>query len=285
MLRSPGARPKELSLGKGKSGTSSVFTALVRDLITPPINADLARVLHTEEDDDGRDTNGSRPRSTEHIVVLGPASEVAALEPDHCHESNRDLRPNVCEIVGCPGKTAIDDSDGVDLTEPLLLGEGAGDVVKDGRNDETDGEANEECSVQPSLAEYLVRTKSTPEYGCGEESVVSRAVEAVRCAGGTDILDVDLEVEDTSADDGRYQACNHLGPESVTRGNLGVVSELQIVQELNGVCTSDVSESLEEVHGERISLHPSATNELGQDVEGDWDTSDSSDDTDGDNKD
>jgi hypothetical protein len=259
----PRTRAKELSLRQLESRASSTFATHARHIVTPPIKANVTRVLHTEEDDNGRNTDGSRPRSAEHVVVLGPTSQVASLEPDHGNETNRDLRPDVSHVVGSPGESAVDDGDGVDLTKPLLLGEGASDVVEDWRHNKTYREANEEKSVQSTLAEDLVRTQSTPKHGSSEESVVSRAVEAVRCAGSTHVLDVDLEVEHTGADDGRDETCHHLGPESVAGRNLGVMCELEIVQELNSVSTSDVAERLEEVHGQSVTSDPGSADKLG----------------------
>jgi len=219
--------------------------------------------LNTEENDDGGDTNGSGPRSAKYVVVLGPASQVASLEPDHGHETNRDLRPDIGHVVRSPGESAIDDSDGVNLTQPLLLRELASDEVKNWRHNKANGEADEEKSVESTLAEDLVRAESTPKHGSGEESVVSRTVEAVGCVRGTYVLDVDLEVEYTSADDSRDETCHHLGPESVAWWNFSVVSELEIVQELDGVRASDVAERFEEVHGQGITFNPSSSDEFG----------------------
>lgn len=108
-----------------------------------------------------------------------------------------------------------------------------------------------------------MRTQGTPEHGGGEESVVSRAVEAVGCICSADVLDVDLEVEHTGADDGGDETCHHLGPESVAGRDLGVVCELEIVQELNGVSASDVAKRLKEVHSQSITSDPSSADELG----------------------
>jgi hypothetical protein len=160
----PRTRSKELSLGQLHTRTGSTLAAHGRHIVTPPVKTNITRVLNTEEDDDGGDTNGSRPRSAEYIVVLGPASQVASLEPDHGHEADGYLRPNVGHVVRCPGESAIDDSDGVDLTQPLLLGELASDEVENWRHDKTDGEANEEKSVESTFAKDLVRTEGTPEH-------------------------------------------------------------------------------------------------------------------------
>lgn len=74
--------------------------------------------------------------------------------------------------------------------------------------------------------------------------------------------------------------------------NLDVVGYLQIICERNSMGTGDIAERFEVVHGQllpesvplmytsnrtndtyRISLHPNTTDELGQHVEGDFDTS------------
>lgn len=281
----PRSWAKELSLGQMKTSASSTLTTHARNIVTPPIKTDLARVLHAKENDDGRDTDSSRPRSTEYVVVLGPASQVASLEPDHGHETNGYLRPDVSHVVWCIGETAVDDGDGVDLTQPFLLREGASDVVEDGGHNKADGKTDEEECVQSALAEDLMGTQGTPEDRGSKEGVVARAVKAVRCACGTNILDVDLEVEHTSTDDSGDEACHHLSPEGVARRNLGVVCELEIVQELDGVSTSDIAKGLEEVHGQSVASDPSSSNELGQDVEGNLNTSDGPNNADWDDED
>lgn len=167
----------------------------------------------------------------------------------------------------------------MDLTKPFLLRESARDVVENGRHNKTDRETDEEGCVEPTLAKDLVGPESTPKYRGSEESVDTRAVEAVWCIGGTDILDMDLEVENTSADESGNKACGHLSPEGVARRNLGIVCKLEIVQELNSVSASDVAEGLEEVHGQGITTNPSTSDEFGQDVESDWNTSNGSNDT------
>ena len=124
-----------------------------------------------------------------------------------------------------------------------------------------------------------MRTQGTPKDGCSEEGVVARAVKAVWCISGTNILDVDLEVENAGANESGNEAGRHLSPECVARRNLRVVCELEIVQELDGVSACDVAKRLEEIHGQSIASNPSASNELGQDVESDLNTTNGSDDT------
>jgi hypothetical protein len=66
---------------------------------------------------------------------------------------------------------------------------------------------------------------------------------------------------------------------------LQVVSNFEIVGEVDRVSAGHVTERLEVVHGKSVTLDPHTTDELSQDVEGDLDTGHSLDDTDGNDED
>lgn len=65
-----------------------------------------------------------------------------------------------------------------------------------------------------------------------EESVNSRASEPKWRVRGADILETDLEVQDGGADKGRNQSGSDLHAERVSRINLHVVRQLEVLGEL-----------------------------------------------------
>jgi hypothetical protein len=124
-------------------------------------------------------------RSRAHL--LRPEGEVALLEPEPRSCGKRDRRPHVHEVVGRPGETSNTDHDGVDLAEPLDLGELLAQQVHDYRDQrasnglgtaqlrhspvllrtngksKSDGETDEKGTVLSVGAEELVRAEGTPE--------------------------------------------------------------------------------------------------------------------------
>lgn len=139
---------------------------------------------------------------------------------------------------------------------------------KDYHDNNAQRKADEHLAVLPLVAKYLLRPHRTPEDRRGEKSVDARACELVACILCADGADVGhLEIEDANADDRADESGNHLSSKGLTRRNLDVVCELQVVGEPDGVSASDISKRLEVVHGQGVTVNPRASNELGQDVE------------------
>lgn len=164
------------------------------------------------------------------------------------------------------------------LRPPLLC-----EPAEDGQ-ERADGES-EEQQVVGALAEELVRAESTPEDGGGEEGVDTWAGETPWGVGGADAVHVHLEVEDTSAYKGGDEGGDQLRPESGPWGKLAVVRELEVVGEVDSLSSGNVTEGLEVVHAEGVTLDETTTDELGDDVKSDLDTGDGGDHADGDDED
>lgn len=88
-----------------------------------------------------------------------------------------------------------------------------------------------------------------------------------------------MEVENTRADKGRYQRSDNLSDESVTRRDLDIVGQLEIVGKVDCLSRGDVSVGFEVVHRESISRGDLRSNQLGQDVHGDLHSGDGVDKT------
>lgn len=109
---------------------------------------------------------------------------------------------------------------------PLLTGQ-----PEEEHNDNTKRKAEERDGVSAANTPETLGTNSTPKNGGGEEGVDTGAEEAEGSIGGADVLQVDLELDNTNVDKGGDETGNHLREEGKARGNLYVVSQLQVVAE------------------------------------------------------
>ena len=94
-----------------------------------------------------------------------------------------------------------------------------------------------------------------------------------------------LVVENSRADEGGNEGGDHLAVEGDPRRNVGVMSEFKILGEVEGVRGCDVSVALEVEHSNGVTREPEATEQLGDDVEGDLYIGNCHDDTAGNAKD
>lgn len=116
------------------------------------------------------------------------------------------------------------------LAQPRLLWEFFLCEVEDDGEDEAEREADEECRVLAALAEDLSWADGAPEHGCGEKSVDARAGEVVLLRWRAHVWDpVHLVVENSGADECGDERGDHLSEEGVSRGDLDVVGQLQVV--------------------------------------------------------
>lgn len=87
-------------------------------------------------------------------------------------------------------------------------------------------------------------------------------------------LDRHLEVEDTSRDKAEDKGSSHLNDEGVSRVKFGVVGEFEVIDEGHSLVDRDVSVGLEPDKSVGVTLDEGASNELGNDVKSDLNTSD-----------
>lgn len=150
----------------------------------------------------------------------------------------------------------------------------------------TKREAEKSLGVLPVGSPDLGRTNGTPKDGGSKEGVDTGASKAELGIRGAYAVNVThLEVEHTDTDERANEGGDHLSAEGVSGRNLDVVGELKVVGEPDGVSAGDITEGLEVVHGEGVSFDERTTNELGEDIQSDFDTGHSLDDTDGNDKD
>ena len=196
----------------------------------------------------------------------------------------------VGEIVWRPVNTPVDKGDRVDLSKPSLFGEVFLGEVKDDGEAETDGESDQGEHILTSRTEHPDWTKSSPEYGSGEEGVDTRAGHFEGSGGSANSLDlVHLEVEDSDANEGGDHGSDQLSTECMPGRDLEVVTEFEILREGKSLSGGDVSEGFEVVHCQRISSDPRTTDlpistfiifrndqthEFSQDIHGDLQSSD-----------
>ena len=158
---------------------------------------------------------------------------------------------------------------------PLLAEE-----VERNREKGADEETPQETIVGGTRTEHLLGPKGTPKNGSGEESVGIRTGETVllpRCANIGYLRH--LIVEDSRAHKTGNKGSEHLTAECDPRWNMGVMGELEILREVEGVHGRDVSVGLEKIHGIGVTGEPETTEQLSDDVEGDLHVCNSFDDT------
>lgn len=129
----------------------------------------------------------------------------------------------------------------MELTNELVPRELADDEPKDDGNAKTDGEAQKEPLVLAVNTKHLDGTNGSPQDGGSKEGVDAGAEETHGRVGLANVLNVDLEVEHTSADESGNERGHHLGGEGVTGRDLDVVSELEIVGEADGMRAGHIS--------------------------------------------
>lgn len=159
----------------------------------------------------------------------------------------------------------------VDPREPVGSGQFAGGVVVDYREEKTSWECGEEGRVLCACAEDSAPAQRPEQDCCCEVGLQAWAGESVLLVCFAEVGDTcDLEVHDARAHEGGYdcckskseclqyipskeiknkvRTCSNLTPEGLTRGDLEIVAEFQIISETEGVRCSHVSKALEEVH-------------------------------------
>ena len=210
------------------------------------------------------------------LVVLRPPAKVSLLDVVVEQPSHRDGGPNVRQVVRSPKKTTVQEDGSMEVPENLPLP--AEEVERD-REDRTNKETPQEVVVDGTGAEHLFGPKGAPEHGTGEESVDIWAREVVLLPGRANIGDLcHLVVEDNRADEGGDESSEHLAIERAPGRDMDVMSEFEVLGEVEGMRCSDVSVGLEVVHCGGISGEPEPTEQIGNNVEGDFYVGDSHDD-------
>ena len=123
----------------------------------------------------------------------------------------------------------------MELADELVARELADDEPEDDGDAKADGESQQEPLVLSVDTEHLDGTNSSPQDGGSEEGVDTGAEETHGRVGLADVLNVDLEVEHTGADESGDEGSHHLGGEGMAGRNLDVVGELEIVGEADGM--------------------------------------------------
>ena len=211
------------------------------------------------------------------LVVLGPPAQVTPSDVVIEDEGNRDGRPNVAHVVRGPDKSTDQKDGNVEVGEGL---EFLTKEVEGNGQDGTNGETPQETVVDRTGAEHLLRTEGTPKDGSGKESVVPRASEVILLLGQADIGDLGhLVVENGRADKGGDKSRPHLAVEGDPGSDVHVMSELEILGEVESVRGCDVSVRLEVIHSGGVTREPETTEELGNNVQGNLNVRDGHDDT------
>ena len=85
-------------------------------------------------------------------------------------------------------------------------------------------------------------------------------------------------VENGHANEGGDEGCPHLAAEGDPWGDVHIVGELETLGEVEGMCGRDVSVTLGVVYSNGVTREPEATEELGNNLQGDLDVRDGHDD-------
>ena len=151
--------------------------------------------------------------------------------------------------------------------------------IERNREEDTDKEEPQEAVVNGTNAEYLLGSEGAPKDGGGEETVETRAGEVVllvRCANIGDLRH--LVVKHGCADESGNEGSKHLGAERNPRWDVGVMSELEILSEVEGVCGGEDSEDLHVDHCSDVTGEPEATEHLCDNAEANFHVGNSLDD-------
>lgn len=210
------------------------------------------------------------------LVVLGPPSEETPPNVVVEDKGERNTSPRVGQVVGGPDETTIQEYGRVEVLKGLdVLAEEVEWYWQEGANEETP----QEDVVDGTGAVHFLGTEGTPKDGSGEEGVNPGTGEPILLVGSANIRDAHLVVEDRCANKGRYERRNHLAIKRDPRRDVDIMGEFEILSEVKGMRSGDVSVRLEVVHGSGVTREPETSEQLGDDVQGDLDVGDRLDDT------
>ena len=150
-----------LPLRQCLDGTSNTLTALEWLNVAPPVDLDLSP-LDAEQHNDPSDRDGSRERSRQDEVVLGPEPEPSVLDKDPAEPGNGHRGPSIREAVGRPPHAAVPDGYGVELPDPPAPREVLDQCPEDDWSDDAKGEPQKQRCVLPLVPEDLCRPNGTP---------------------------------------------------------------------------------------------------------------------------
>ena len=143
-----------------------------------------------------------------------------------------------------------------------------------------------ETIVDGTRAKHPLGSEGTPEDSSGEATIGSRAGEVVLLAGCANVRDLrHLVVEDSRRNKTGNEGGDHLAIESDPRRDVGIMGELEILGETEGVPSGDVSVGPKEIHAVGVTGEPETAEQLGNDVEDYLYVGDSLDDATGNTKD
>jgi hypothetical protein len=291
-LESPRSRPEVANgwVGETLRDNTSVIGIGI-DSVAPPdldgVDTDRAilGVLKDEEDEYRRNGNTRVESGGEYVVVLGPPAEVPSsnnVVEDEADDSSRDI------IDGCSWRhvTGTSEDDGHVDVFPERVGPLASENPRDGRGDGTDEEEVDQGMVHLAGREHVGGTNDTPNDRGSSEHSGRQANEAVILSNLTHALDVaehpslDTKLGGQSDDGG-----DNLSPEHGARGDLHVVTELEVRGKGKTLSHGNVSPGLEHHHGDRATRKCVSDDKLSDDIETDLLVGNSLDHSDGDNVD
>lgn len=188
---------------------------------------------------------------------------------------------NVHGRVGRNVTETSEDQGHTDLANQRHLGEHASKSVDDEGRDETSQPEVLEAFVNSARREQMLGADSTPNDTSVVEGLDRGTGEGSLCCLGADVLDsahgpFDCgELAQTGPDSG-----DKLGSEQRSLGHMHVVTELQILTEVQSLSHDNVSEGLEHHHGDGVTGLDVTDDELGEYVETQLNVGESLDDTD-----
>lgn len=261
-----------------RAGQTIIATA-ADDVGTPPANADIV-VGQTEELDEGGDGHTGGESSRQDEVVLRPQGEPALADKEPGESTDGNSRPHVRHVVRGPLQGTSDRDNRVNVADSGAIGELLSDKPVDKNNDNAEGKANQGGRVCATNTPKSLGTNSSPENRSSEESVVARAVKTERRIRRADTFQMNLELKDTNVNKSGHERGYHLCEEGEAGSNLDIMRKLEIIAESQCVGTGNVAVRLEETHGKSVTFDKRAANELCEDVESNFNTSHSVNNTD-----
>lgn len=214
-----GSRTEVLPIGQRPEDGAGSINTREGDGVTTPIDLNTL-LLQDEEGEQCTDSDGTGEGSggdagrkfismnlavghcgRRSLVVFGPPAQETPPDVEVKGEGDGNGGPNVGHVVRSPDESTVQEDGNVEVGKNLELL--AKEVEGDGQN-RAEKEAPQEAIVDSTRTEHLLRAKSTPKDGSGEESVVSGADEVVLLLGRADAWNSShLVVEDGRGDEGR----------------------------------------------------------------------------------
>lgn len=280
-LKLPAAWAERLTLVK-KDGDGSVVgvESRVHDIITPPAWEVCVCQLQTQENDHQRVGQSDIQTGRERIVVLKPPVSKSLLDEDtEEHTDNTVSRVVVWgswrNVTGTREEDRPVQPSNLRVW-PFLQNQPVNNWQQSQK------EKEKSLVVDSTITEDSLWTNGTPNNRGVEEHSTVRTGVSTGLTSNTQVVNGTVRPsQNTNLDKGTPKGSQQLGTEQKTWRHLHVVTQLHVLGKSNSLVVGDVTEGLEEHHGQWLTWNHVTNNELGNDVQSHCDVGQRVNNTDG----